>query len=343
MSGYADQVRDTIEQIPENEIFQASGIWQGALTSVPEKTYYKTLERLTKYGELMHLTKGLYYRPKKEDEQIIPMTDEEIVQYYTKDLSGMVIGDHLYVKSGIADIGDYTIEVLSSRTPDKQKHVGKVKVQQADVILNEDTMPVIEVLEVLQNYQKLAHPNRGRFLSFIRNFAEGYDEEATQYVIANRKYKKSTIAFLQSLLNWYGVENGLGQHLSTLSEYKIPRIEDLKQEIPGEIWDKLKLYVSELEKIYGEHLLNVILYGSYARGDFTEESDIDIMILSDLTDEELKEYGTILSYMTYDFNTDNELEIMPYVKEKEHYTKWIENYPFYSNIHREGVELYGAA
>ena len=343
MSGYADQVRDTIEQIPENEIFQASSIWQGTLTSVPEKTYYKTLERLTKYGELMHLTKGLYYRPKKEDEQIIPMTDEEIVEYYTKDLSGMVIGDHLYVKSGIAEIGDFTIEVLSSRTPDKQKHVGNVKVQKADVVLNEDTVPVIEVLEVLQNYQKLEHPNRGRFLSFIRNFAEGYDEETTQYVLANRKYKKSTIAFLQSLLNWYGVENGLGQHLSTLSEYKIPRIEDLRQEIPAEIWDKLKLYVSELEKIYGEHLLNVILYGSYARGDFTEESDIDIMILSDLTELELENLDDELSDLTFQFNIQYDLELMPFVKDRFHFDKWVENYPFYANVAREGVTLYGAA
>lgn len=343
MSGYADRVRNTIDRIPENEIFQASTLWKGELTSVPEKTYYKSLERLTKYGELMHLTKGLYYRPKKEEDQIIPITDEEIVDYYTKDLSGIVIGDQLYVKSGIAEFGDFTIEVLSSRTTDRQKHVGNVKVQKAEIVLNEDTIPVVEVMEVLQNYQKLAHPNRGRFLSFIRNFAESYDEEATQYVLANRKYKKSTIAFLQSLLNWYGVENGLDKHLSTLSDYKIPKIEDLRQEIPPEVWEKLKLYVSELEKIYGEHLLNVILYGSYARGDYTEESDIDIMILSDLTDLELKKYGRILSYMTYDFNMDNSVEIMPYAKEKAHYMKWVENYPFYANIQREGVELYGAA
>ena len=343
MSGYANQVRDTIEQIPENEIFQASTLWKEDLTSVPEKTYYKSLERLTKYGDLMHLTKGLYYRPKKEEEQIIPITDEEIVDYYTKDLSGIVIGDQLYVKNRIAEFGDFTIEVLSSRTADRQKHVGNVKVQKAEIVLNEDTIPVVEVMEVLQNYQKLDNPNRGRFLSFIRNFAEAYDEEATQYVLENRKYKKSTIAFLQRLLNWYGVENGLDKHLSTLSEYKIPTIEELRQEIPPDVWNKLKLYVSELEKIFGEHLLNVILYGSYARGDYTEESDIDIMILSDLPDLELKEYGRILSYMTYDFNMDNSLEIMPYAKEKAHYMKWVENYPFYANIQREGVELYGAA
>ena len=33
----------------------------------------------------------------------------------------------------------------------------------------------------------------------------------------------------------------------------------------------LSKYVSELEKIYGAYLKSVILYGSYARGDFSDE------------------------------------------------------------------------
>lgn len=38
-------------------------------------------------------------------------------------------------------------------------------------------------------------------------------------------------------------------------------------------------YLAEIQKIYGLHLKSVILYGSYARGDYTPESDVDIMIL----------------------------------------------------------------
>ena len=43
-------------------------------------------------------------------------------------------------------------------------------------------------------------------------------------------------------------------------------------------------YVEVLCKIYGKHLKTVILYGSYARGDYTKDSDIDIMVLLDLSD-----------------------------------------------------------
>ena len=45
----------------------------------------------------------------------------------------------------------------------------------------------------------------------------------------------------------------------------------------------LEQYTKILQKIYGKHLKSVILYGSYARGDYREDSDIDIMILLDLS------------------------------------------------------------
>ena len=38
-------------------------------------------------------------------------------------------------------------------------------------------------------------------------------------------------------------------------------------------------YVTAVKKIYGNHLKQVILYGSYARGDYTKDSDVDIMLL----------------------------------------------------------------
>ena len=105
----------------------------------------------------------------------------------------------------------------------------------------------------------------------------------------------------------------------------------------------MEKYVEEIRKIYGSHLRKVILYGSYARGDFHPDSDIDIMILLDITDLDLKEYGTKLSYMTFDFNLDHDLDIKPIAKSEEHFKKWLDNYPFYANVNREGVVLYGAA
>lgn len=105
----------------------------------------------------------------------------------------------------------------------------------------------------------------------------------------------------------------------------------------------IEQYVIEIQNIYGVHLRQIILYGSYARGDFGPDSDVDIMILLDMSDLELKKYSQQLSYMTYDFNLDNDIDIKPIAKSEEFFKKWVANYPFYASIHREGVVLYGAA
>ena len=105
----------------------------------------------------------------------------------------------------------------------------------------------------------------------------------------------------------------------------------------------LERYKEAVSQILGERLKRIILYGSYARGDFKQDSDMDIMILLDVSELELKAYSRRLSYMTYDFNLDNDLDIKPIVKNEDHFRKWITNYPFYANIHKEGVILYGAA
>ena len=43
----------------------------------------------------------------------------------------------------------------------------------------------------------------------------------------------------------------------------------------------------QVKRILGTKLTKVILYGSYARGDYKDNSDIDIMVLTTLTDEEI--------------------------------------------------------
>ena len=112
--------------------------------------------------------------------------------------------------------------------------------------------------------------------------------------------------------------------------------------MPHILSEILKRYVEDVHRIYGEKLKTVILYGSYARGDFRPDSDIDIMILVDLPDDEIRSRGHALSDLTFNYNFDNNLKIMPIVKNLEHFNKWLRAYPFYNNVKNEGVELYAA-
>ena len=105
----------------------------------------------------------------------------------------------------------------------------------------------------------------------------------------------------------------------------------------------LERYVDELQHIYGAHLRRVLLYGSYARGDHKADSDIDIMILLDLPEMDIKQYRHNLSGVTFDYNIEFDIDIKPIAKSEEHFEKWKEEYPFYANVEKEGVKLFEAA
>jgi len=113
--------------------------------------------------------------------------------------------------------------------------------------------------------------------------------------------------------------------------------------MPQSIQDIIALYVKKVEAIYGKHLRQIILFGSYARGDYHEDSDIDIMILLNLSDTEIKNFRHKLSDLTFEFNMDHDLDIKPIAKNEDHFYKWVEAYPFYSSVNKEGVRLYAAA
>ena len=106
--------------------------------------------------------------------------------------------------------------------------------------------------------------------------------------------------------------------------------------------DAPKKYVKDIQQLYGNKLKTVLLYGSYARGDFRADSDIDIMILVDLSEQEILKKGHVLSDITFDYNFNDDLKIMPIVKNLDHFNKWLRAYPFYYNVKREGIELYAA-
>ena len=112
--------------------------------------------------------------------------------------------------------------------------------------------------------------------------------------------------------------------------------------MPQSVGEILKKYVNDVCGMYGNQLKAVILYGSYARGDFEQDSDIDIMILVDMEEEEKRKKGRLLSDVTFEYNFDNDITIMPIVKNSDHFNRWLRSYPFYYNIKKEGIELYAA-
>ena len=71
--------------------------------------------------------------------------------------------------------------------------------------------------------------------------------------------------------------------------------------MPVHILDIMEDFAKNVRKILGNSLDSVIVYGSYARGDYSELSDIDVMLLVSLGDEDIKKISDQISDLAFDF------------------------------------------
>lgn len=98
----------------------------------------------------------------------------------------------------------------------------------------------------------------------------------------------------------------------------------------------LKRFKQELVRIYGEQLDAVYLFGSYARGDNQEGSDLDVLVvLNDFQRRaaELKRVSTLIGELSLDY----EITVSPlFMRESEWET---DRYPLLRNVKKEGVAV----
>ena len=103
--------------------------------------------------------------------------------------------------------------------------------------------------------------------------------------------------------------------------------------------------LSEIEKglrdIYGPELRKIILYGSYARGEQTVGSDLDVMVLLDMEEERIKKFNDQVLDLAVELTTRYGVVVSIQENNIDFFNKWVDTLPFFSNVRREGVELYG--
>ncbi len=93
------------------------------------------------------------------------------------------------------------------------------------------------------------------------------------------------------------------------------------------------------QMVYGEKLIKVILYGSYARGDYNNESDIDIVAIVHGNREELQQQLKKVWNHTADLELEYETILSTTVIPYEEFQKYRNDLPYYRNIINEGVEV----
>ena len=101
---------------------------------------------------------------------------------------------------------------------------------------------------------------------------------------------------------------------------------------------EIKLLLNELKRglteLYGERLKAVYLFGSYARGDYEDESDVDVMVvISDYQSygEEIDRSGELISRLSLKYGVSISRVIMREIQWRRSDT------PLLRNIRAEGV------
>lgn len=97
---------------------------------------------------------------------------------------------------------------------------------------------------------------------------------------------------------------------------------------------------NHIKNILGNKLYKVILYGSYARGDYDSESDIDMMILADLENDEMSIFRKKINKVASRVGLEHDIMISISLKDKKAFEKYKHALPFYKNVSAEGIELY---
>ena len=99
-------------------------------------------------------------------------------------------------------------------------------------------------------------------------------------------------------------------------------------------------YANDIQRLLGNDLSKIVLYGSYARGDQTENSDVDLMILVGTPEEEIRILAEKVSDRAFDYLMEYGIHISPVIKNIEYFNDWADNLPYYRYVKDEGITIY---
>lgn len=89
--------------------------------------------------------------------------------------------------------------------------------------------------------------------------------------------------------------------------------------------------------ILGNTIKSAYLYGSYARGDYHEGSDIDILLTADLEAEDISTFRSSIAVVASELSLKYDVAVSVTVKPHAQFLRYINVLPYYQNVIREGI------
>lgn len=108
--------------------------------------------------------------------------------------------------------------------------------------------------------------------------------------------------------------------------------------LPEDLRKLLELLGRELAGVYGERYRGLVLFGSYARGEASEGSDVDLLLLLEGEVESWKEYIGKVEPIKWPLSLESGyvLSVFP-VNVEDYRSAWK---PFLMNARKEGVPIH---
>lgn len=103
----------------------------------------------------------------------------------------------------------------------------------------------------------------------------------------------------------------------------------------------LKEFEHDMRNIFKDDFRMVRLYGSYARGDYNQNSDIDVMVLVNTPVDKINSFYDRVSDCAFGYLMKYKVDISPVIKNIDHFNYWKKDLPYYCNVEREGIVVNG--
>ncbi|TYZ29800.1 hypothetical protein FZ041_04235 [Selenomonas caprae] len=222
--------KELIISQPEDKLLIAHELFLQIRGRVTKEAYAKTLSRMVNYGVLRRLGKGVYYRPQKTRFGQLPISNKEVESYYMSNNKGMLIGYKMYNRHGLTTQVAKRTEILTTMATSKtQKLNNDFFIVKAKTLLTPKVRHAIEMLEIMQHARQIEDLNTNMLGRYVERFAKSYDNETMEQILhlPNHGYKKSTIASIASILDFWKVPHTLSRHISKKSRYTSMMAEEI--------------------------------------------------------------------------------------------------------------------
>lgn len=164
----------------------------------------------------------------------------------------------------------------------------------------------------------------------------------TKRAVINIRADAETKTAIEQLYSHFGITVSDAVNLffaQSLQEQGLPfqvKLTNSRKNAPALELLKKRIAV-EATQLFGSKLKEVRLYGSYARGDYDDESDVDFAFIVDVSPEDIPGYRSALTMTADAASIDFEIPVSINCIAASQYETWRDTLPYYRALQQEGI------